>query len=140
MWVSIALFVLGLTVVAGWLYFSAPAKYSGPPPRVVPFTSSAGDKDFPAMSPDGNEVAFSWQGEKNTDPNIYNIYVQLVGAGSPLRITSARASDLSPAWSPDGRFIAFERDAGQSHAYFIVPGRPGAQIGQCLSSGIGRRH
>jgi eukaryotic-like serine/threonine-protein kinase len=127
MWVSIAIFVLGLTVVAGWLYFSAPAKYSGPPPRVVPFTSSAGDKDFPAMSPDGNEVAFSWQGEKNTDPNIYNIYVQLVGAGSPLRITSARASDLFPAWSPDGRFIAFERDAGQSHAYFIVPALGGPE-------------
>src|SRR5260370_32728106 len=54
-WASIALFVLGLSVVAGWLYFSAPTKYSGPPPRVVPFTSSAGDKGFPAMSPDGNE-------------------------------------------------------------------------------------
>jgi serine/threonine protein kinase/Tol biopolymer transport system component len=127
MWVSIALFVLGLTVVAGWRYFSAPGKYSGPLPRVVPFTSSVGDKDFPAMSPDGNEVAFSWQGEKNTDPNIYNIYVQLVGAGSPLQITSARASDLSPAWSPDGRFIAFERDVGQSHAYFIVPALGGPE-------------
>ena len=126
-WVSIALFVLGLTVVAGLLYFFAPAKYSGPPLRVVPFTSSAGDKDFPAMSPDGNEVAFSWQGEKSTDPNIYNIYVQLVGAGSPLRITSARASDRSPAWSPDGRFIAFEREAGQSHAYFIVPALGGPE-------------
>jgi serine/threonine protein kinase len=126
-WISIALFVIGLTVVAAWLYFSAPAKYSGPPPRVVPFTSSAGDKDCPAMSPDGNEVAFSWQGEKSTDPNIYNIYVQLVGAGSPLRITSARASDLSPAWSPDGRFIAFEREAGQSHAYFIVPALGGPE-------------
>jgi len=125
--VSIALLVLGLTVVAGWLYFSAPAKYSGPPPRVVPFTSSVGDKNCPAMSPDGNEVAFSWQGEKSTDPNIYNIYVQLVGAGSPLRITSARASDLCPAWSPDGRFIAFEREAGQSHAYFIVPALGGAE-------------
>jgi Tol biopolymer transport system component/predicted Ser/Thr protein kinase len=127
MWVSTALFVLALTVVASWFYFSAPAKYSGPPPQVVPFTSSAGDKDFPAMSPDGNEVAFSWQGEKSTDPNIYNIYVQLVGAGSPLRITSAGASDLSPAWSPDGRFIAFERDRGQSHAYFIVPALGGPE-------------
>jgi serine/threonine protein kinase/WD40 repeat protein len=126
-WVSIALFVLGLSVVAGWLYFSSPAKYSGPPSRVVPFTSSAGDKDCPAMSPDGNEVAFSWQGEKSTDPNSYNIYVQLVGAGSPLRITSARASDLSHSWSPDGRFIAFEREAGQSHAYFIVPALGGPE-------------
>jgi serine/threonine protein kinase len=127
MGVSIALFVLGLSVVAGWLYFSTRPKYSGPPARIVPFTSSAGDKDFPAMSPDGNEVAFSWQGEKSTDPNIHNIYVQLVGAGSPLRITSARASDLSPAWSPDGRFIAFEREAGQSYAYFIVPSLGGPE-------------
>jgi len=126
-WVPIATFVLAMTIVVGWLYFSARAKYSGPSPRVVPFTSSAGVKDFPAMSPDGNEVAFSWQGEKSTDPSIYNIYVQLVGAGSPLRITSSRASDLSPAWSPDGRFIAFEREAGQSHTYFIVPALGGPE-------------
>ena len=81
---------------------------------MVPFTSSAGEKNEPAFSPDGNEVAFSWQGENNKDSNVHNIYVQLVGAGSALRITSAHASDRAPAWSPDGRFIAFERDAGQS--------------------------
>jgi eukaryotic-like serine/threonine-protein kinase len=126
-WVPVVLFVVSLTFIAGWVYFSAPAKYSGPPLRVVPFTSSAGDKDSAAFSPDGNEVAFSWQGEKSTDPNVYNIYVQLVGAGSPLRITSARTSDLFPAWSPDGRFIAFEREAGQSHAYFIVPALGGPE-------------
>ncbi len=139
-WVSIALFVLGLTVIAGWLHYSAPAKYSGPPPRVVPFTSSAGDKNFPAMSPDGNEVAFSWQGEKSTDPDIYNIYVQLVGAGTPLRITSSRASDLSPAWSPDGRFIAFEREDGQSHAYFMVPalGGPERKLASAYPQAFGR--
>jgi Tol biopolymer transport system component len=59
--------------------------------------------------------------------NIYNIYVQLVGAGSPLRIPSARASDLSPAWSPDSRFIAFGREAGQSYAYFIVSALGGSE-------------
>jgi len=126
-WAVIIVFVIGLSVIAGWRYFAAPAKYSGPPPRVVPFTSSAGEKNEPAFSPDGNEVAFSWQGEKSTDPDVHSIYVQLVGAGSALRITSARAYDVAPAWSPDGRFIAFEREAGQSHAYFIVPALSGPE-------------
>jgi tricorn protease len=53
--------------------------------------------------------------------------VQLVGAGSALRITSGHASDVSPAWSPDGRFIAFERDTGELHAYFIVPALSGLE-------------
>jgi Tol biopolymer transport system component len=57
-------------------------------------------------------VAYSWQGEKSTDPSVYNIYVQLVGAGNPLKLTSGSAADLHPVWSPDGRFIAFYRDAG----------------------------
>ena len=40
----------------------------------------------------------------NTD-----IYVQQIGAGSPLRLTTDPRSDYNPVWSPDGRWIAFLR-------------------------------
>ena len=126
-WLSGVLVVLALAGLGGWFYFSAPAQYSGPPARVVPFTSSPGDKRSAAFSPDGNELAFSWQGDKSVDPNVYHIYVQLVGAGAPLRVTSAAADDRDPAWSPDGRFIAFYRDTGRTHAYYIIPALGGPE-------------
>src|SRR5205814_6460593 len=40
----------------------------------------------------------------------HDIYVKLIGTnGPPLRLTKHPARDYSPAWSPDGRFIAFLR-------------------------------
>jgi serine/threonine protein kinase/WD40 repeat protein len=125
LWVTGAV-VLATTAMSGWFYFSVPKKYSGPPPRLLPFTSFPGDKGYPAFSPDGNEIAFSWQGEDSRDPNVYHIYVQLVGAGAPLRLTSAAARDDSPTWSPDGRYIAFWRRSG-APGYYIVPALGGPE-------------
>src|SRR5262249_9245770 len=34
------------------------------PPGVVPLTTFAGAEDYPSFSPDGNQVVFSWNGEK----------------------------------------------------------------------------
>ncbi len=100
--------VLGVLVVVGaplaYRYFKTEPKPAELPLNIVPFTSSPGEKGFPAFSPDGNAIAYSWNGEKNDKPDIY---VKLVGAGVPLRLTTDPGEDLSPAWSPDGRFIAF---------------------------------
>jgi len=125
-WVVGAAAVIVVAAVSWRFYFSAPAKYSGPPPLLVPFTSSPGDKQYPAFSPDGNEVAFSWQGENSKKPDVYNIYVQLVGAGVPLRLTSAAAPEVYPTWSPDGRFIAFQRNWSPG-AYYVVPALGGPE-------------
>jgi len=131
MWAAGAVFVLAAVVIAGRMYLSAPAKYSGPPPRLVPFTSSPGDKGSPAFSPDGNEIAFSWQGESPKVQNVYNIFVQLVGAGTPLQLTHGTAAEDYPAWSPDGRFIAFWRSTNATEegggAYYVVPGLGGPE-------------
>jgi len=44
-----------------------------------------------------------------------------------LRLTSEKAGDSNPAWSPDGRFIAFFRDTGKEQAYYIVPALGGPE-------------
>lgn len=69
-------------------------------------TTLPGAELYPALSPDGDRVAFTWTGPRqdNTD-----IYVQQIGAGDPLRLTTDPQSDSSPIWSPDGRWIAFLR-------------------------------
>jgi len=77
------------------------------PRRAEPLTSLPGSELYPALSPDGNSVAFSWNGPQGDNPDIY---VQLIGsAGSPLRLTTDPANDYNPVWSPDGRWIAFLR-------------------------------
>jgi Tol biopolymer transport system component len=73
----------------------------------VPLTSDPGTQHSPSFSPDGNQDAFSWNGEKQDN---YDIYVKLIGSPAPLRLTSDAAEDTAPAFSPDGRTIAFIRE------------------------------
>ena len=85
---------------------------SSPPPmspmRIVPLTSLVGNEFKPSFSPDGNQVAFLWSGEKNDNADIH---VKLIGSETELRLTSDPAADNNPVWSPDGRWIAFLRQS-----------------------------
>ena len=74
--------------------------------RIVRLTSYPGQARQPAFSPDGKQVAFSWNGEKQDN---YDIYVKFLDIGTPLRLTTHPGVDGWPAWSPDGRMIAFWR-------------------------------
>ena len=84
----------------------------------VPLTTYEGIQQDPSFSPDGNEVAFSWNGPKQDN---WDIYVKLIGtAGPPLRLTTDPAMDSSPAWSPDGRFVAFFRSLPPGKAAILL--------------------
>jgi len=89
-----------------------------PPPRVVPLTTFTGIETHPAFSPDGKHVAFTWDGEKGDN---YDIYVKMVGNVTALRLTSDPAADGFPAWSPDGRQIAFVSARGGGGIYLVSP-------------------
>jgi Tol biopolymer transport system component len=88
------------------------------PLKVVPFTSSSG-ASAPAFSPDGKEIAFLWDGGKGhsawelTRQEYPDIYVKLIGEGTPLRLTSSPDPKGGPAWSPDGRQITFVRQGAR---------------------------
>jgi len=93
-------------------------------PKAVPLTSYRGQQIYPAISPDGKQVAFAWDGEK--EDNL-DIYVKLVDAGTPLRLTSNPAPDYSPAWSPDARYIAFCRFISDYTEIWMIPALGGAE-------------
>ena len=150
LWAGAAIVIL--IIVGGgaaWFYSSRSSKIAQQDINVVPFTSSPGQKFDPVFSPDGNELAYTWKGERDDN---YDIYVKLIGAGAPLRLTTSPAPECCPAWSPDGRYIAFIRDtpSGRS-SYYVIPSLGGAerkiaeafiegnQLGRCLSwSGDGK--
>ena len=90
------------------------------PPMVVPFTSFAGMEGTPAFSPDGERVAFSWDGP--TRDNV-DIFVKAM-SGEPTRLTNHPAADQYPAFSPDGSLIAFVRERTR---VFVVPSQGGSE-------------
>ncbi len=92
-------------VTAVWLRRS-PAASRMEPPALVTLTSMSGLESSPTFSPDGEQVAFAWNGEGE---NNWDIYLKLVGSSEVRRLTTDPARDERPVWSPDGREVAFLR-------------------------------
>lgn len=112
--VAIVFIAAGLTF--RWLRPSNQVRPDAPLPA-VPLTGNPGYEMFPTFSPEGSRVAYSW---KQPDQPNANIYVKLIGGGDPVRLTTSTDGDFAPAWSPDGRFIAFLRARGTSHAAIVI--------------------
>ena len=80
-------------------------------------TTYPGDESQPSLSPDGQQVAFSWEGESGSNRDIY---ITSMSHHYPRRLTTDGAEDVYPAWSPDGKQIAFVRHYGSSQAEIIL--------------------
>ena len=123
---SIAGVLAAVALVSGALYWrlgSLAPPVAAPPAMVLRASSNfRGERNMPAFSPDGNTVAFSWNGpaEDNTD-----IYVKLVDSGEPVRLTTHPDFETGPVFSPDGRRIAFTRftdtRSGFISAIYVIP-------------------
>ena len=116
---------LGLMAIAlVWLSVHLKRERESPPLDVVPLTSDVGDEESPSFSPDGNQVAYSWNGEGQEN---YDIYVKLIDAPKPLRLTTDPASDVRPVFSPDGRSIGFVRVVQGRWTYVVIPAIGGGE-------------
>jgi Tol biopolymer transport system component/DNA-binding winged helix-turn-helix (wHTH) protein len=106
-------------VFAGyWFLVRRPPRADHSGFRLVPFASLPGREEQPSFSPDGNQMALSWDGGEGTN---LDIYVKQIGMGTPLRLTKSPADEINPEWSPDGRFIAFIRSSTTEGGVFITP-------------------
>ncbi len=71
---------------------------------------------YPSISPDGNTIVFSYQGDLYTVP---------VAGGEAQLLTLHEAYDFSPVWSPDGKSIAFTSDRYGGYDIFLIPASGG---------------
>ena len=71
---------------------------------------------YPAISPDGRTVVFSYQG------NIWKVRAT-GGTAEPLTVSDAH--NTMPVWSPDGMKIAFASDRYGNFDVFVMPAEGG---------------
>jgi len=120
-WVLAGL-VLAAAAAGVWQWLRpAPMPMRAPLYRRV--TTGSGLSAFPALSKDGNLLAFaSDQGGGNLD-----IYVRQIGGREPIRLTDDPADDSEPSISPDSARIAFrsERDGG---GVYVAPALGGEAV------------
>jgi Tol biopolymer transport system component len=121
--VSVAVFTLMTIAILATLFRSSPHDPAGQP--LIHFaTSLPGSATEPAFSPDASRVAFVWNGE---DQSNYDIYVKPISSETSIRLTSHASVDTSPAWSPDGRWISFLRLTPGDGGLFVVPSHGGPE-------------
>ncbi len=121
-WLGIVLGFLALASIPVWRDLS---RRPIPQDALVVTPLTPGHESYPSFSPAGNQLAFSWDREDRGD---LDIYVKPIGPGDPLRLTSNPADDLSPAFSPDGRYIAFLRRFPSSKIeVMIIPATGGTE-------------
>ncbi len=104
-----AVAVAGVVVAGAWV-LRPRAAADLPPVRVAPLTSLNASELWPTLSPDGEAVAFSWDGEKNKGSTIgwdhFDIYLKQVGSSDLRRLTTEPGRNWPGGWSPDGMQIA----------------------------------
>jgi Tol biopolymer transport system component/DNA-binding winged helix-turn-helix (wHTH) protein len=98
--VAIVILVIGMP----WLSRTFRVSSGSPPAmRLVAVTTMNGYQAG-ELSPDGRQVAFEWNGDREDN---WDIYVKFVGSSDMRRLTTDPGADVGPAWSHDGQQIAY---------------------------------
>jgi len=120
---GIVVLVLAAVAAGAWAWLGRSAPLGTPTVRLL--TTYSGVERDPALSPDGKQVAFGWNGEQEDN---FHIYWKPIDAVKPLQLTTDPAADRYPAWSPTGDQLAFARATdGGGAAVYVTPPVPGSE-------------
>ena len=96
--------------------------------RLTRLTFDEGLQIGATWSPDSRFVAYS-----SDRGGKFDIWVQQVSGGDPVRITSKSGHNWQPDWSPDGKYIAYRSEEGEG-GLFIVPALGGSGMERKIAS------
>lgn len=70
-----------------------------------------------SWAPDGEKIAFTGRPSTDVDDLFFSkIFIIQSSGGAPERLTNTKAlTEMSPQWSPDGKYIAFSAGPGYDH-------------------------
>lgn len=84
-------------------------------PRLVQLTFARAIEQFPALSPDGRQLAFSREIGR-----VRKLILTEPAESSERQLTRGDFDDIQPAWSPDGRSLLFVRSNGEGTLFDIA--------------------
>ena len=76
------------------------------------------------LSPDGERVAFSWNGREE---GWFHVYVVSLSTRTSVKLTYGEADNLSPVWSPDGKAYCFFRVSREGGGIYVTSASGGAE-------------
>jgi Tol biopolymer transport system component/DNA-binding winged helix-turn-helix (wHTH) protein len=79
-------------------------------------------------SPDSRFIAYS-----SDRGGKFDIWVQQISGGDPVRVTKGPGHNWQPDWSPDGNYIAYRSENGEG-GLFIVPALGGEGLERRIAS------
>ena len=117
-WVAAIPILLIGAAVSWWVLSPGPNREFGASVKVSMLTGAAGAERSPSFSPDGTQVVYEWERENGE----HHLYLKVIGSGDPVPLTAGPGSEYGPAWSRDGKWIAFLRQQqGSAGIYVIAP-------------------
>lgn len=123
-WALVVGAVLAVALIAAGallIYHRAQPAQSPPQRALSRVTFDSGLQFGVTWSPDAAFIAYS-----SDRGGKFDVWVQQVGSGNPVRVTTRPGHNWQPSWSPDGKQIAF-RSEGDGGGLFLVPALGGPE-------------
>jgi Tol biopolymer transport system component/DNA-binding winged helix-turn-helix (wHTH) protein len=123
--ISVTILIL-ITIAALVVFWRLPRSHSPQAASYItrPFTTDLGSQIQASFSPDSKSVAYVWRKEGK---GYGRIYIRSLNSEESRPLSPDKpVTQLNPAWSPDGRQIAFVEKDGTHSSVVIAPSSGGS--------------